>query len=324
MTGVSARPRPGTGRKTSCWCSWAVPPLMRAADQVGVARLELARARAPAGPGPGDRSPARAARSGPASGRRTARGRRRPRRPRMPLVARVARRRAAARACRPTATRCPAGDRVGSVVVIWPASRNGAAGIVPRPRPARAPRSSARPSRRRARCPGACAGLARPRAPGPSSAQSTLTVPGSSWKRRIARAASGGAGRSARRRPPYRCGAATSATTARRAAQPLAVAGAYAGRAAVAHVDPVDLGSPQRISPPSDAEPPGQRPGQLAGAALGHREADGLAEHASSAAPSARSRARRAGCRRARRCRPAAAAGAVAAEPCSGRGRRPG
>ena len=74
--------------------------------------------------------------------------------------------------------------------------------------------------------------------------------------------------------------------------------------------------STQRISPPSDSMPPGQRPGELTGAALGDREARRSARACViSRRHQARTRARRAGCRRARRCRRAAGRGASPAEP---------
>ena len=76
---VSARPSPGTGRKTSCWCSWAVPPLMapptRLASRASSSRGPRTRRASDAR----RRSPGPAARSGPASGRRSARSRRGPR-----------------------------------------------------------------------------------------------------------------------------------------------------------------------------------------------------------------------------------------------------
>ena len=72
-------PRPGTGRKTSCWWSCDGAAVDGAADQVGVRAPPARGGRGPAGPGPGRRSPARAARSVPGSGRRTARSRSRPR-----------------------------------------------------------------------------------------------------------------------------------------------------------------------------------------------------------------------------------------------------
>ena len=75
----------------------------------------------------------------------------------------------------------PAGDRVGSVVVIWPASRNGRAGTRPAATCASASVASATLS---ATCtvPGAYGGVPA-HGTAPSSAQSTLTVAGSSWKR---------------------------------------------------------------------------------------------------------------------------------------------
>ena len=59
LIGVSGRPEPATGRKMSCWCSPAVPPLSAPADEVAVEGLELDVGRAPAGrsPGPGSRGP---------------------------------------------------------------------------------------------------------------------------------------------------------------------------------------------------------------------------------------------------------------------------
>ena len=101
----------------------------RAADEVGVAGLELAR---PEDPRASTRDPkpgaSRSIRACIRSANRSQSSRsqspgccRRPRRARSP----------AARGCRPTATRCRPGERVGSVVVIWPVSRNGAAGTAP-------------------------------------------------------------------------------------------------------------------------------------------------------------------------------------------------
>ena len=81
---------------------------------------------------------------------------------------------------------------------------------------------------------------------------------------------------------------------------PLAVRGAHRrSRDRRSTSMPVDLGVARGSRRRADSSRRASASGELAGAALGHREADGLAEHASSAAPSARSPARRAGCRRA-------------------------
>ena len=182
---VSARPSPGTGRKTSSWCSWDVPPLIAPPTRLA--------SRASSSRGPSTRR----------ARMRDAEARGEPLDPGLhpvgePLavvvvpdaadaaVARVARRRAGARGCRPTSTRCPPGERVGSVVVIWPASRKGCAGIAPArhlaERLGHLLDGVGDVDGARRRTAGAVA-----HGTGPLSAQSTLTVPGSSWKRRIAR-----------------------------------------------------------------------------------------------------------------------------------------
>ena len=246
-TPVSARPRPGTGRKTSCWCSWAVPP--PTAPPIRLA-LRASSSRGPEDP-PGEDPAAEAGRQAldpvlhPVG---------------EPLavvavpdaadaaVARVVRGLLRARGCRPTSTRCRRASGSGR----WWSSGRPAGTARPGPRrppPARAPRSSGRSSRRRARCPGRTPAAAS-QGTGPSSAQSTLTVPGSIRKPRIPRATRAGRSAGSSRRPK-RWGAATSATTARRAATRSPSASLDADGAAAVDVRTRVTSASQRISPPS-------------------------------------------------------------------------
>ena len=84
----------------------------------------------------------------------------------------------------------PCGERLGSAVVICPASRNGSRGTTPATTWLN---DSCIAETESATCrqPGA-AGGAEAHGTGPSRAQSTLTVPGSSSKRVIARATDAG------------------------------------------------------------------------------------------------------------------------------------
>ena len=157
----------------------------------------ISRGPGPGGRGPGSRTRARTSRSGPASGRRSARSRRgpRPRGSRPPASWWDC----CARACRHRAS-VPAGERVGSAVVICPVRRNGSAGIAPAEIGERLGHLLDRVGD--VDGPGWAGGsTAQDR---PSRAQSTLTVEGSSWKRRIARTVRGG---SPRRGPARRRGA---------------------------------------------------------------------------------------------------------------------
>ena len=149
----------------------------------------------------------------------------------------------------------PAGDRVGSVVVICPASRNGRAGTAPA---CTWPRDSVISSTESATCtvPGATTGVPR-HGTGPSSAQSTLTVPGSSWNASIARAV-------ARRDV---AGVQQAAVEQRRghvgdhgpaSAVPAPAGGAYGGRAAAVDLDRDDLGAGVDLAAEA-LQPPGQR-----------------------------------------------------------------
>ena len=170
----------------------------------------------------------------------------------------------------------PAGDLVGSVVVIWPASMNGRAGSSPAATWPSASVMSATPS---AMCtvPGALAGWLC-QGTGPLSAQSTLIVDGSSWKARMPRRTRRGR-RPVESRSSYSCGATTVATTARRAStsEPSAVCTV---RARPPAVPMCSTGAGAADLATEGAQPSSQRLGELAGAALGDREADGLAHHA--------------------------------------------
>ena len=106
----------------------------------------------------------------------------------------------------------PAGDRVGSAVVICPISRNGSAGMSPelmwRHPLAEVVDGAGQVHGARGGAGGSRQGT------GPLSAQSTLTVPGSHWKDRICRRTRSGSWSQPTSRP-YSAGADTSAMTAR-------------------------------------------------------------------------------------------------------------
>ena len=122
---------------------------------------------------------------------------------------------------------------------------------------------------------------------GPSSAQSTFTVPGSSWKRAHRPHDRARAGRSSATSPPYRWVATTSASTARRGGDrsPSAVRRRPRGRR---RPRPAAPRRRHRISPPA-VQPAASACGELAGAAHGHGEADRLAEHRQQSAHQTRS-----------------------------------
>ena len=181
---------------------------------------------------------------------------------------------AAGRGCRPRTTRCRRASGWGRSIVIWPVSRNGRSGTTPDDTCARVWVISSTES---ATCtvPGARSGRL-VHGTGPESAQSTLTVPGSSSKSRMPRTTRAGRCSSATSRPK-RWVADTSASTAR-VAYDCAVAGAYAGHAAVADVDGRHLGVGHQLRAAGGAAGD-ERVGELLGAAAGDGEADRLAEH---------------------------------------------
>ena len=127
---VSGRPSiPGTGRKNSSWCSCEVPPLIapptRLALRCSSSRGPRTRRVITREPKPGARSSMRCCIR---SANRSQSSR--PHDPRIPPSP-------ASRTAAPGwgtwvyahIDSVPTGERVGSVVVIWPASRNGEAGI---------------------------------------------------------------------------------------------------------------------------------------------------------------------------------------------------
>ena len=217
----------------------------------------------------------------------------------------VARSRAGARGCRPRTTRCPPGERVGSDVVICPVSRNGAAGTAPDCTWLIAcdhvvDRVGDVHGARGARSGAPVHGTA------PSSAQSTLTVPGSSSKVRSGPGDRSGTSAGSSSRVVERRGQHVGDDGAADGV-PLAVGGADRDRARPpVDLDADDLGAGADLAAHRRANRRGQGLGELAGAALGDREADRLAQHRQQHPHQRRSRGRRAGCRRGRRCRRAA------------------
>src|SRR3954463_14425600 len=105
----------------------------------------------------------------------------------------------------------PVGERLGSVVVIWPTSKKGSDGITCAWILSWLDVSSSSESAMWT-VPGAASG-ALAHGTGPESAQSTLTVAGSCSNRCIRRCTRGGSSLQGTK-PPYNAGAATSATTA--------------------------------------------------------------------------------------------------------------
>ena len=269
-------PAPGTGRKTSCWCSWAVPPptappmrlALRASSSCGPStRRARIRAAEPGGeplePGLHPVGEPLAVVAVPDAADLA--------------VAGVGRGSAAGRGCRPRTTRC---RRVSGSGRWWSSARP--AGTAP---PGSAPDATwpsaslhlRRPSRRRGRCPGAYAGsvshgtgpLERPVDLHRAGVQLEPAHPADDPRRARPRASSS---------RPYRLGAATSAMHRAPGLEPLASAvrtpvGPPSTRPRSRH-----LGAAPQLAA-AGGEAVGQRLGQPAGAALGHREADGLAEH---------------------------------------------
>jgi len=186
--------RAGTGRKTSSWWSWAVPPPIAPPMRFAL-RASSSRGRAPAATGPGRRNPEPAARSGPASGRE-------------PLT--VVRGPGAAHAPSPASfllcgtlrvrphASVPAGERVESAVVIDGEEEGGGPGSRRRP-PGRAPRFICSTEVGDVHGPGAYA--ARSARDPAAQCQSTFTVEGSSSKAGMPRATRSGRCSGSTRRP---------------------------------------------------------------------------------------------------------------------------
>ena len=273
---VSARPGPGHRPEDQLLVQLGGAAVDRAADQVGVAGLQLARAEHPAGQDPGAEARARAARSAACirSANRSQSSRSQtPRTPPSPASrarllrhVRVGPQRLGARrgaggvggrhlageqerpaGTAPAATCASASDICSTESATWtvPGAYGGRDG--PRHRPVERPVDLDRAGVQ-------LEGAHAPRHPAPGGPRRR---PG---RRR-------GAGRR-RRRPPPGAAANRSPPT-----------GAHPGRPTVLDVD---AERPRRVAADLAAQrlqPAGQRLGELAGAALGHREADGLAEH---------------------------------------------